>query len=120
MVAYCDYIANKIEKSLCDSSTSEYIKDVDCVQWDLDKNGAFQSTKKRIEVMDVNGKKYLVTVEEKPLETTEKFMTLQQNLNSGFSDVQKHHSNVKLTFDKDSHALLGVEMIKKEFGERLA
>jgi YHS domain-containing protein len=39
---------------------------VDGIKWDLDPVGGYMvSTKKTITVMDMNGKKYLVTVEEK-------------------------------------------------------
>ena len=35
------------------------------IQWDLDKNGAFMSTKKTIEMCDMNGKEYVITIAEK-------------------------------------------------------
>lgn len=65
-LAYCDYIASKIQRYLRTDSYSEtsYVGDVGKLEWDLDENGAFASTKKVIQITDVNGKLYKVTVEE--------------------------------------------------------
>jgi len=66
-LAYCDYISNKIQESLREDSYKEQslIHYVDKINWDLHpEEGYFVSTKKTIEVTDVNGKKYMVTVEE--------------------------------------------------------
>lgn len=55
-MVYCDYIADRI-KRLMDWETGR-------VEWDLDPNGAFVSTKKTLTVKDPSGKIYKVTVEE--------------------------------------------------------
>ena len=68
MLVYCDFIAAKIRKALVDAKDNPYsevpLLDVGRTQWDLDASGAFRSTKKSIEVVDGNGRKYLVTVQE--------------------------------------------------------
>jgi hypothetical protein len=68
-LAYCDYIADRIQKLLDreigDNET--LISNVGNVQMDLHPTeGWFQSTKKVIQVTDTNGKSYVVTVEEAP------------------------------------------------------
>lgn len=68
-LAYCDYIADRIQKTLSrevgDNDT--LISNVGKVQMDLHPTeGWFQSTKKVIQVTDTNGKSYVVTVEEGP------------------------------------------------------
>lgn len=66
MLAYCDYIADRIKTALRNDSYKEgtLIGYVDKINYDLDENGAFRSTKKTIEVQDVGAKRYRVTVEE--------------------------------------------------------
>jgi len=66
VLAYCDYIADRIKTNLRDDSYNEdsLIHFVDRIEYDLDEDGAFRSTKKTIGVQDVNGKRYRVTVEE--------------------------------------------------------
>lgn len=67
LLAYCDYIADRVQKGLRDDSYKEssLINYVDRVEMDLHpEEGYFQSTKKTIRVQDTNGKWYLVTVEE--------------------------------------------------------
>ena len=62
-MSYCDYIAH-----LCREAISKdpdwLLNHIGKVQFDLDENGTFQSTKKWLEVDDYNGKKYRITVEE--------------------------------------------------------
>ena len=66
MLAYCDKIADTIRKSLLKHDPDGIIGLVDGIKWDLHPEGGYMiSTKKTITVMDMNGKKYLVTVEEK-------------------------------------------------------
>ena len=66
MLAYCDKIADTIRKSLLKHDPDGIIGLVDGIKWDLHpQDGYMISTKKTITVMDMNGKKYLVTVEEK-------------------------------------------------------
>lgn len=67
MVAYCDYIGALIREKLVGDTASiqSVIKDVSHVQMDLHpEEGYFVSTKKTIEVIDINRKRYKVTVEE--------------------------------------------------------
>jgi hypothetical protein len=68
MLVYCDYIADRVQKALVaaknDVFASVPLSDVGRVNYDLDANGAFASTKKTLEVVDGNGRKYLVTVQE--------------------------------------------------------
>lgn len=66
MLAYCDYIAKVIGDALSADSTKfgSFVDQVGKTRWDLDKNGAFVSTKKTMSVVDKNGKIYRVTVEE--------------------------------------------------------
>lgn len=69
MLAYCDYIADAVQKGLIRDQhmNPDRIKlnDVSKVQMDLHPDkGYFVSTKKTISVEDMNGKKYKITVEE--------------------------------------------------------
>ena len=66
-LAYCDYIASKIQTALrFDSRLDDTLLHfVDSVQMDLHpEEGYFQSTKKTIRVQDKGGKYYTVTIEE--------------------------------------------------------
>ncbi len=64
-IAYCDYIAYVIRQGLLKPDPEEMIGLIGQIQWDLNELGAFMSTKKTLEVTDMNGKEYVVTVEEK-------------------------------------------------------
>lgn len=68
MLAYCDKIADVIQKSLTLAVATDpdrIIGAVGSVKMDLHPTeGWFQSTKKTIEVADKSGKTYIVTVEE--------------------------------------------------------
>jgi hypothetical protein len=67
MLAYCDYIADRVRTWFKNDVLvgSEYIKFVGNVKMDLHPTeGYFMSTKKTIEVIDINNKKYRITVEE--------------------------------------------------------
>lgn len=68
MLVYCDYIADRIQKALVVAKNDVFaavpLLDVGRVKFDLDANGSFASTKKTLEVVDGNGRKYLVTVQE--------------------------------------------------------
>lgn len=67
MLRYCDFIADRIKKalmaSMMDRMEPVQIEGVGKIQWDLDENGAFRSTKKTIN-LEINGVGYKVTVEE--------------------------------------------------------
>ena len=63
---YCDHIANIIKKGLqSERGSSIAVQYVGPVQFDLDSQGAFKSTTKRIAVVDLYNTEYIVTVEEK-------------------------------------------------------
>ena len=67
MLAYCDYIADVIQKALKKASTEpeDIILFVDKIKMDLHpEKGYFLSTKKTIRVVDTGEKAYRVTVEE--------------------------------------------------------
>ena len=64
MLAYCDKIAHEIRTAL--RRTDSSIADVGVVRLDLHPTeGYLLSTRKSINVRDINGKEYLITVEEK-------------------------------------------------------
>ena len=64
-LAYCDKIADVVRKALLKYDPDNIIGLIQPIQWDLDKNGAFMSTKKTIEMSDMNGKEYVITIAEK-------------------------------------------------------
>jgi hypothetical protein len=68
MLVYCDYIADRVRKALVAAKEDAFapvpLNEVGKINWDLDSNGAFKSTKKTMVVEDGNGRKYVVTVEE--------------------------------------------------------
>jgi hypothetical protein len=63
-LAYCDYIATVVRRTMLVADDQSLIDVVSGIHLDLDKDGAFVSTKKTIDVTDMNGRKYLITVEE--------------------------------------------------------
>ena len=63
-VAYCDYIAHIISKELKANDAERLLSSVGRIQFDVDDDGAYRSTKKTVLVEDRNGKKYKITVEE--------------------------------------------------------
>jgi len=68
MLAYCDFIADRIRKGLLSSASDVFepvkLIDIGRVKYDLGPNGEFASTKKTLNVVDMNGKSYIVTIEE--------------------------------------------------------
>ena len=65
MLAYCDKIADVVRKSLLKYDPDNIVGLVGPIEMDLHPTeGYFQSTKKTIEVSDMNGKIYKVTIEE--------------------------------------------------------
>jgi hypothetical protein len=69
-LAYCDYIAARlytlIDREIGDNETM--MASVEHPKMDLHPTeGWFQSTKKAMTVHDINGKAYVVTVEEAPI-----------------------------------------------------
>lgn len=67
MLAYCDYIAHVIRHAFFNDKVDNKIVHVDGVKMDLHpEEGYMLSTKKTLTMTDINGKKYLVTVQEMP------------------------------------------------------
>jgi uncharacterized membrane protein len=66
MIAYCDYIADRIKTALKEDASKygSLVGNIGKINYDLTETGAFKSTKKTMGVVDVNGKFYRVTVEE--------------------------------------------------------
>lgn len=64
MLAYCDYIVTIIKANLLSFDDMAKIDTVGPIGYDLGPNGEFLGTKKTLEVTDMNGKRYLITVEE--------------------------------------------------------
>lgn len=63
--AYCDFIAFQIHDHLMDGQHPALIASVDTVEWDLHPTGGWMlSTKKTLNITDINGRRYRVTVEE--------------------------------------------------------
>jgi hypothetical protein len=67
MLAYCDYIMSRIRNELIvaasETAAPVAVQRVGRVEFDLNEAGSFMSTTKRLRVI-VEGKEYLVTVEE--------------------------------------------------------
>jgi len=67
-LAYCDKIADSIQKALKQTDPDGIIKEVSKIEWDLHPTeGYFISPKKMMTVHDMNGKAYVVTIEEAPV-----------------------------------------------------
>ena len=65
MLAYCDWIADQIKQHFTNDKAENLISNVGKIEWDLHPiDGYFLSTKKTIEVTDINNKRYKVTIEE--------------------------------------------------------
>jgi hypothetical protein len=65
MLAYCDYIAHVISRSFLNDKPENMIESVGPIEMDLHPTeGWFVSTKKTISMVDKNGKRYRVTIEE--------------------------------------------------------
>jgi hypothetical protein len=63
-LAYCDYIASVIQHSLLNRDTEHLLDQVSGIQFDLGEHGEFCSTTKTIDVLDMQGKQYRVTIQE--------------------------------------------------------
>jgi len=63
-LVYCDYIATLIHQTLLNRDTEALIDQVGKIQFDLGPFGEFCSTTKTIDVLDMFGKQYRVTVQE--------------------------------------------------------
>jgi len=70
MLAYCDKIADSIRTALVKSDPTGIIGPVGPIEMDLHPTeGYFQSPKKTMKVWDMNGKAYVVTIEEAACES---------------------------------------------------
>ena len=66
MIAYCDKIASVCRKSLLGYDPDNIIGLIGPIKTDLHPTeGYFQSTTKTIELTDMNGKEYVITIQEK-------------------------------------------------------
>jgi|DEB0MinimDraft_4_1074332.scaffolds.fasta_scaffold00028_29 hypothetical protein len=67
-LVYCDFIADFIKKTLPSAKMygEDFTSDVGPVKLDLNVDGVFLSTKKTLDLVDNNGTKYRITVEEMP------------------------------------------------------
>ena len=63
-LAYCDYIATLIHQTLLTRDIEHLIDQVGRIQFDLGPYGEFCSTTKTIDVLDMFGKQYRITVQE--------------------------------------------------------
>ena len=63
-LAYCDYIATLIHQTLLSRDTENLIDQVGKIQFDLGPYGEFCSTTKTIDVLDMFGKQYRITIQE--------------------------------------------------------
>jgi len=62
-LAYCDYIAAIIKKNLLPNDTERLLDEVGKVQYNLSPSGDFDTTK-TIDVLDMQGKMYRITIQE--------------------------------------------------------
>lgn len=63
-LSYCDYIANIIQRSLMQFDQENLLDKIGRIRLDLDSEGVFQTTVKTIDIVDMQGKAYRVTVQE--------------------------------------------------------
>lgn len=63
-LAYCDYIAHVMKQGLSMLDNKKLISAVGVINFDTNADGSFMSTKKTFKVKDMQGKTYIVTVEE--------------------------------------------------------
>ena len=66
IIAYCDYIAHLIKGNLMtlDHQDERLLEEVSKIQYDLGIEGEFCSTMKTIDVIDIYGKQYRITIQE--------------------------------------------------------
>lgn len=64
ILAYCDYIAHIIGKNLKKMDLDGFIDSVGKVNFDLNEDGSYRSTKKTLSVVDKHGTAYKITIEE--------------------------------------------------------
>jgi hypothetical protein len=64
ILAYCDYIAFLIRENLMDLDKNHLLDEISRVQFDIGMNDEFCSTTKTIDVLDMQGKQYRITIQE--------------------------------------------------------
>lgn len=62
--SYCDYIAFTIRENLINLDRRGLIDEVGKVQYDLNMNGDVESTLTTVDVLDMQGKQYRITIQE--------------------------------------------------------
>lgn len=67
MLTYCDYIAHLISTYIKPHDMNGLLTNVGPAKYNLDIDGSLCDDTKTIEVTDVNGQRYLVTVERLPM-----------------------------------------------------
>jgi hypothetical protein len=70
ILAYCDYISHIIQKNLKKNDQDGLIDVVGKVQFDVNPDGSYRSTKKVINLVDKHGTGYTITIEENRNEHT--------------------------------------------------
>lgn len=63
-IAYCDYIAFLIRENLLSLDKRNLLDEVSRVQFDFGSDNEFESTTKTIDVLDMQGKQYRITIQE--------------------------------------------------------
>ena len=63
-LAYCDYLSFLIRENLISLDRRKLIDEVGKVQFDFGSHDEFESTTKTIDVLDMQGKAYRITVQE--------------------------------------------------------
>jgi len=63
-LAYCDYIAHLIQKNLMNLDNENLLDAVGKIQFHLGEHDEFASTMKTVDVLDMQGKAYRITVQE--------------------------------------------------------
>lgn len=63
-LAYCDYIAHVIQKNLLSLDAEKLLNEVGKIQFHIGEHDEFVSTMKTIDVLDMQGKAYRITVQE--------------------------------------------------------
>lgn len=64
MLAFCDYIAERLKRCLALNDPQALIGAIGQIRWDVCPDGSLASTKKAIDLTDINGKKYRITIAE--------------------------------------------------------
>jgi hypothetical protein len=62
-LAYCDYIAHLIKKNLLINDHEKLLDEVGNIQFNFGPEGEFNTTK-TIDVLDMQGKQYRITIQE--------------------------------------------------------